>query len=98
MGDVLTPEALATVGGAGIVTSLIVQFVIKPLLGARVDTIMPRFGPLIAITIGIILVLAASLALGLLISGAAIMAAALTGLFAGLSAIGIYEAAKSPTR
>lgn len=98
MGDVLTPEALATVGGAGIVTSLIVQFVVKAFLGDRVDAIMPRFGPLIAILIGVALVVIASFALGLIVSGAAVLTAILTGLFAGLSAIGIYEAAKSPTR
>lgn len=90
-----TIETVLTVAGAAVVTTLALQ-VIKPALGEHAATIMPRFGPLLAVVIAVVFVtVATALTVGL--TGATVFQAALTGLAAGMAAVGIYETAKSVT-
>ncbi len=78
----LTLNDLLTVSGLAVVVTIITQ-----LVKGFVDE---RWVPLLAVAVGIVLAVVASVALGLY-GVAAVAQAALTGLLGGAAAIGIYE-------
>lgn len=81
---VLTPADLTTLAGAAVLISILVQVwknVAQPTVA-----FMQRFGEVIAIGLGIVIV-----ELGSLATGADLIQGVLTGLFAGLSSIGLYH-------
>ena len=79
----LSPGDLLTLGGATIVVSLIVEVLLRA-LGPSFDA--TRFGPLLALLIGVIVVGAVSA-----LEGADIVAGIITGLLAGGSAMGVQN-------
>jgi len=86
-GDIATTDLL-TVAGATVVVSIIVGVVMKALKFSPEH--QDRFGPLVAIAIGIIVVGAAAL-----YSGADLAQALITGLLAGAASMGLYDTVKS---
>ena len=88
MGGDLATTDLLTVAGATVVVSIIVGVVLRALNLSPESK--DRFGPLIAIGIGVVVVGAAAL-----YSGADIGQALLTGLLAGSAAMGLYDTVKS---
>ena len=88
--DTPTLASLTTVAGAAILTAVLLQFIVLPVLKLAPAT-QDRFGPLIAIIIGIVVV---ELATVTVVTGPTrqdIGQGLLNGLFAGLSAIGIHS-------
>lgn len=85
-------EMLVTVGGNAAVTVALVAVIRKALdmSPAAVD----RFGPLLAILVGIVVAEFGALALGQ--SGRDLAAAVLTGLVSGLSSQGLYNTLSGP--
>lgn len=92
--SVPTLTGLTTVGGAAILVNIIVQL-LKTTANLS-DALMARFGELIAIVTGIVVVVVASLVVAPL-GAAGIVQDVLTGIFAGLTAIGIYNTVTSQT-
>lgn len=81
---------LTTVAGAAILASVLIQFAILPLLNLSPAT-QDRFGPLLAIIVGIVIV---ELATFTVVTGATkqdIGQGLVNGIFAGLAAIGIHN-------
>jgi len=79
----LSPGDLLTLGGATIVVSLIVEVLLRA-LGPSFDA--TRFGPLLALAIGAILVTVVSL-----VEGGDVVAGFITGILAGGSAMGLQN-------
>lgn len=78
---------VTTVAGCAVVTSIIVEIAVRAAgPGFNVD----RFGPLLAVVVGIIVTVLATAALGLG-TALAIGNAVLTGLLAGAAAMGIHD-------
>lgn len=90
----LTPADVLTLGGASIVVSLLVG-VLMSALGwtkpANADT-KDRFGPLLALLVGVLVVGGFAIA-----SGGDPVAAVLTGLLAGNGSMGVHDVAKTAT-
>lgn len=87
----MTPADLLTLGGAAIVVSILVE-ITKRALGWSGPTV-DRFGPLLAVVLGTLVVgLAGAL------QGADPLASTLTGLLAGASAVGLYDLGNAPNR
>lgn len=82
-----TLALLLTVAGAATVTSILVEVIVRA-AGTGFNT--DRFGPLLAIIVGIIVTVVATAALGLATTAGAAQAV-LTGIFAGASAMGIHD-------
>ncbi len=82
-----------TFGGASIIVGILVE-VIKRLFGWD-DATVKRFGPVVAIIVGVVLVEVLLFAQGSLGDSSAIAAGAITGLLAGAAASGLYDAATS---
>lgn len=82
-----TLEILLTIAGAAPVV-VILNAVLLKALGPTFDR--DRFGPLLALGLGVIVVLAADFALGLT-ARSNIGQGLLTGVYAGASAIGLYD-------
>ncbi len=79
---------LLTLGGAAIIVTIVVEVVKRTL--AMTEAQVTRFGPLLAIVIGIAATVGASIA-----QNAPLDAAILTGLLAGATASGVYSFAKA---
>ena len=79
---------LLTLGGAAIIVTIVVEVVKRTL--AMTEAQITRFGPLLAIVIGIAATVGASIA-----QNAPLDAAILTGLLAGATASGVYSFAKA---
>lgn len=93
--EVPSLEALRTVAGASIVVVVILQVLWatwKPL-----PAVKDQFGPLVAIVVGIIVTVVATLVAPPSSGngGADIVSAILNGLFAGAASMGIHDTAKS---
>ena len=87
--DAPTLQSLTTVAGATILTTAIMFVLLKAIQFA--PSTQDRFGPALAIIVGIIIVEAATFTV---ISGAGkadALQGAITGLFAGLAAIGVQN-------
>lgn len=87
----LTVAAVLTLAGAGLVVSPLVEVVIRAL--AWDEPTQGRFGPLLALALGIVVVVAAAAA-----SGGNLPQAVLTGAMAGFMAMGIHGLVTSATR
>jgi hypothetical protein len=83
----MTVAEAATLGGAVVIVTILTEVIKRAT--AMDEAQVARFGPLIAVFLGIVVTVAASLA-----QGADPVAGALTGLIAGASASGIYSYAK----
>lgn len=86
--DAPTVAALTTVAGAAILITVILQVAFRTL--SLDATLQDRFGPLIAIVIGIVVV---EVATATVITGAGkadYFQGAINGFFAGLSAVGLH--------
>jgi len=92
MNDVITPEMLTTVGGAAIATSLIFEVVKRAV--QPTDEVLARFGAIIAIIIGILIVVPATLVFGPPLDQQVVFTAIYTGIIGGLAASGIYSFSK----
>ncbi len=88
-------EFIAQFGGASVLTAALVE-AIKRILALSEST-QDRVGPLLALVVGVAVVLFAQFGLDLW-AKADIVAGVFTGIFAGLSAIGLYKTVQSPTR
>lgn len=84
-------DALTTVAGAAIVVTVLFE-VLKRAIKPSPDT-LDRFGPLAAIALGIIVVIAASFAFNVIADGAGLFVAAYNGAMSGLVAIGFFKVA-----
>lgn len=88
-----TLEALTTVAGASLLVSVLVQYVVLPIAnlteGAR-----DRFGPFIAIVTGIAVVEIATFTVLASVARQDVVQGAVTGIFAGLAAIGLHSVGK----
>ncbi len=84
----LTVASLATVAGDAAVTAIIVQLVLNALQLPQAT--MDRVGPVLAVGVGILVALVATLSLGIATPDG-IIQAVLTGLAAGTSAMGIHN-------
>lgn len=85
-------ESLLTVGGLGLVVTIITEIIWK---AANVASdVKERIGPLVSVVVGCILAVLASFTLGLT-GGQDIGTALLTGVFAGATGIGIHDAVSS---
>ena len=82
-----------TLAGASILVGILVEVVKRTFAWA--DATTARFGPLVSIGIGIVVVEVLLLAQGQLSDAATIAAGAVTGLLAGASAAGLYDNVKS---
>lgn len=83
---------LTTVAGAAILTTVLLQFVVFPLLNLSPAT-KDRFGAIIAILVGVVIVEVATFTV---VTGATkqdVAQGLVNGIFAGLSAIGIHSVA-----
>lgn len=87
--DAPTLAALTTVAGAALLTSVLVQYVVLPIANLT-EAARDRFGPFIAIATGIAVVEVATLTV-LAATRADIVQGAVTGIFAGLAAIGLHS-------
>ena len=83
-----TLASLATVAGAAAVVSIVLQIILTAM--ALPDAMQTRWGPLMALALGIIFVVGAALVTGSQ-DGASLGQAALTGLFAGATAMGLHN-------
>lgn len=92
--DAPTLEQLTTVAGATILTALLTQLVLnvwRPSADQK-----DRFGPFLAIIIGVVVTVVATFAIG----GAGsqqIVAALINGIFAGAAAMGVHDTIDSAT-
>jgi hypothetical protein len=84
-------EAVTTIGGAAIVVNILFE-VIKRALAWNPVT-LDRFGPLLAIALGVFVVVVASIAFNLIGDGATLFVACYNGVAAGLIAIGLFKVA-----
>ena len=94
--DQLTAPSLSdltTVAGAAILTAVLVFLIGK--VWKPTPEQADRFLPLISVLVGIIVVVVASLALGL--GGSDLVQGVVNGIFAGLAASGGYDVIKSQT-
>lgn len=82
---------LLTLGGAAIIVTIVVEVIKRAL--AMSEAAITRFGPLLAVVVGIVTAGLAAVSL----PGSDISSAILTGLLAGASASGIYSFTKSTT-
>jgi bacteriorhodopsin len=95
MMEVPTLEGLLSVGGAAVLTSILVE-ILKRAWNPS-EEIRDRFLPLVSVLVGIGVVLLAVFGLG--VGGRAeIVQAIITGIFAGVTASGLYALATSPSR
>jgi hypothetical protein len=78
---------LLTLGGVAIVVTILTEVIKRA--AAMSDDVIARFGPLLAVTLGVVIAILASW-----YQGADLVAGALTGLLAGASASGIYSYTK----
>ena len=85
----LGPSDLLTLGGAAVLVTIVFK-VIELAIGLS-GPAKDRFGPLLAVAIGVALVTAASLSLG-----ADVLQGAITGVLAGALASGLYDVATAP--
>jgi len=95
--DTPTLASLTTVAGAAILVSVLLQFAVLPVLNLSPAT-RDRFGPLIAIVVGVIVVEIATLTV---VTGATrqdVGQGLLNGIFAGLAAIGIHDVTSKSLR
>ncbi len=83
----MTVAEVVTLGGAIVVVTILTEVIKRA--AAMTEGQVARFGPLIAVFLGIVVTVAASLA-----QGTDPVAGGLTGLIAGASASGIYSYAK----
>lgn len=83
----VTPDLL-TIAGSAVIVTILVQ-VIKPAL-AWSDATVSRFGPLLAVALGVLVGTGAAL-----YQGVDVVQGVITGLLAGASSIGIYDTAKT---
>lgn len=81
--DDLTIAAVTTLAGAAILVSIVVEVVIRTL--AWDSATQGRFGPLLAILLGVVAVTSASA-----VSGADLAQGVLTGIMAGATAMGVH--------
>lgn len=88
-----TLAAILTGGGASIVTSVLVQYAILPLLQLT-EQARDRFGPFIAILTGIVVVEVATFTVIVGPTRQDVVQGAVTGIFAGLAAIGLHSVGK----
>ena len=86
----LGPNDLLTLGGAAILITIIFK-VVELAIGLTGEQ-KARFGPLISVGLGIVLVVGASVSLG-----QDIIAGFITGILAGATASGLYDVATSQT-
>ena len=94
--DAPTLEALTTVAGASLLTSILVQYIILPILSLT-EAARDRFGPFIAIATGVLVVEVATFTVLAGITRVDVVQGAVTGIFAGLAAIGIHSVGKRVT-
>lgn len=90
--DAPTLEALTTVAGAALLTSVLVWLLFQTIAAA--DALKARFGPVIAVVVGVIVV---ELATFTIIEGPLkqdIGQGLINGIFAGLAAMGIHDFGK----
>ena len=90
-------STLTTVAGAAILTTVLMQFVILPLLNLSPAT-QDRFGAIIAIIAGVVIVEAATFTVVTGPTRQDVAQGLVNGIFAGLSAIGIHSVASGVTR
>ena len=86
----LTLLAITTLAGAAILVSILVEVVIRTL--AWDEAIQGRFGPILAIVLGVVCVTASAA-----VSGADLAQGVLTGVMAGATAMGIHGLVTSAT-
>jgi uncharacterized membrane protein (DUF441 family) len=86
-----TLQTVLTVGGLSAVVSILEEIIVRA-VGPDFDT--DRWGPLLALLLGVVIALVASYGLDL-VTKASIMSAALTGIVAGGAAMGIHDATTS---
>jgi hypothetical protein len=86
--DQPTLDTLTTVGGVGLVTTIVVEIILRAL--AWTDAQKGRFAPLLAVFIGIVFAELAVLGLGLTAAND-FVTALLVGIFGGATAIGIHD-------
>lgn len=84
---------LVTVGGASVVTMILTEVLKRA--WKPTDDEAGRFLPLIAILIGVLVAFAGTWAIGAIDRVGAVQAV-LTGIFAGVSASGLYDLIKGP--
>ena len=87
--DAPTVAALLTVAGAAVAVALIVQLLLNTLQLAPAT--QDRFGPLIAVIVGVLIVEAATFTVGVGTTGTDIFQGAINGVFAGLASMGIHN-------
>lgn len=87
----MTSADLITLAGASVVVGILVE-IAKRALGWTAATV-DRFGPLLAVVIGLVLVTSAGIA-----QGADPLQSALTGLLAGATSGGLYDLANASRR
>lgn len=85
------PEALTTIAGAAIIVMVLFE-VLKRAIRPDPDA-LDRFGPLAAIGLGVVIILLASFAFGLIGDGASLFVAVYNGAMSGLIAIGFFKVA-----
>jgi len=91
--DAPTLQMLTTVAGATLLTSALVQVILN--VWRPADATKDRFGPLLAVVVGIAVVEVATFSV---ITGPAstdFLQGAVNGLFAGLAAMGVHDAVQS---
>lgn len=88
MGGDIATESLLTVAGATVVVSIVVGVILRALNLSPESK--DRFGPLIAIIVGVVIVGAVAL-----YTGADIAQALITGLLAGSASMGLYDTVKA---
>ena len=82
---------LLTIGGAAVLVSLLVEVIKRT--WQWTDAVVDRFAPIVSLGIGIVVVVVATLS-----TGGDILQGLLTGLFAGFTACGLYDGARSAGR
>lgn len=88
-----TLAALTTVAGASLLASVLVQYAILPLLQLT-EAARDRFGPFIAIVTGTVVVEVATFTVIVGPTRQDVVQGAVTGIFAGLAAIGLHSVGK----
>src|SRR3990167_9062370 len=91
-----TLEALTTVAGASLLVSVLVQYIVLPILSLT-EAARDRFGPLIAILTGVLVVEVATFTVLADVVRADVVQGAVTGIFAGLAAIGLHSVGQAVT-
>lgn len=84
----MTLTDVLTIGGAAVVTSIITQVIRTAVAWSPATT--DRFGPALAVAVGVAVTLLAGAA-----TGADLIQSGLTGLLAGASAVGLYDTVRS---